>query len=43
MYVTDGVTVTSLAASLQHRLSATVDLVCNIALNRTLSPIICAR
>jgi hypothetical protein len=34
--VTDGVTVTSLPASLQQKISATTDRLCQIALNRKL-------
>jgi len=42
MYETDGLTVISLAVSLQHRISVTMDLLCDIVLNRTLLPIIYA-
>ena len=37
MHVTDGVTVTSLSASLLQKISVATDHLCQIALNRTLS------
>jgi len=42
-YVTDGVAVTSLSASLQNKTSVARDLLCQIALNRKVPRIIYAK
>jgi len=41
--VTDGMTVTLLTASLQHKITASMDYVCHITLNQKLSCIVYAK